>query len=65
MHDLAISKYVAGREKDLEYTRALAKHGMTRKQTLLDRLAKTKLQAPVRRAVESRIARDFPSRAGG
>lgn len=65
VHDLAISKYVAGREKDLEYTRALAKHGMTRKHTLLDRLAKTKLQAPVRRAVESRIARDFPSRAGG
>ena len=65
VHDLAISKYVAGREKDLEFTRALAKHRMTRKRTLLDRLAKTKLQAPVRRAAEGRIARDFPSRSGG
>ena len=61
VHDLAISKYVAGREKDLDFTRALAKHRMTRKQTLLDRLAKTRLQAALRRAVEGRIARDFPS----
>jgi hypothetical protein len=28
VHDLAIAKYAAGREKDLEFTRALARHGM-------------------------------------
>ena len=29
VHDLAIAKYIAGREKDLSFTRALASHGMT------------------------------------
>lgn len=65
VHDLAISKYVAGREKDLEFTRALAKHRMTRRQTLLHRLSLTRLAAPLRRAAKGRIARNFPSRAGG
>ena len=64
VHDLAISKYVAGREKDVEFTRDLATHRMTSKQPLLDRLAKTKLQAPLRQAAERRIARDFPPHTG-
>ena len=63
VHDLAISKYIAGREKDLEYTRALARHRMTRKQTLLARLSLTRLAAELRRAAAGRIARDFPARA--
>ena len=29
VHDLAISKYVAGREKDIDFCRALARHGLT------------------------------------
>ena len=29
VHDLAISKYIAGREKDREFTRELARLGMT------------------------------------
>src|SRR5216683_4178305 len=45
VHDLALSKYVAGREKDREFTRELARHGMTYRQTLLERLAVTKLDA--------------------
>ncbi len=60
VHDLAISKYVAGREKDLEFTRELARHGMTRKDTLLARAATTKLQPIVAKLVEGRIGRDFP-----
>lgn len=62
VHDLAISKYVAGREKDLEFTAALARHGMTRKQTLLQRAAETRLMPEVRKLVEGRIVRDFTPR---
>lgn len=60
VHDLAMSKYVAGREKDLEFTRELARHGMTTKRTLLARLAVTKLDAALARAVRGRIERDHP-----
>jgi len=60
VHDLAISKYVAGREKDLEFTRALARHGMTEKKTLLARLAATKLDTALARMVRGRMERDFP-----
>ena len=59
VHDLAISKYVAGREKDLEFTRELARHAMTEKKTLLTRLAATRLAAELARAVRGRIERDF------
>jgi len=59
VHDLAISKYVAGREKDLEFTRELARHGMTEKKTLIKRLAATRLAAALARLVRGRIERDF------
>jgi len=59
VHDLAISKYVAGREKDLEFTRGLARHGMTDRKTLLKRLAATRVDAALARAVRGRIERDF------
>ncbi|MBI3044225.1 MAG: hypothetical protein HYY78_15500 [Betaproteobacteria bacterium] len=61
VHDLAISKYVAGREKDLEFTRELARHGMTQKKTLLARLAATRLDTTLSRAVRGRIGRDHPA----
>jgi hypothetical protein len=60
VHDLAISKYVAGREKDREFTRALVHHEMTDKETLLARLAMTKLDPAVSTLVKGRIERDFP-----
>jgi hypothetical protein len=59
VHDLALSKYVAGRGKDFEFTRELARHKMTEKKTLLKRLAATKLDAALARAVRGRIERDF------
>jgi hypothetical protein len=64
VHDLAISKYVAGREKDLEFTRELARHRMTDKKTLLKRLAETKLDTVLTRGVRGRIERDFLSSVG-
>jgi len=59
VHDLAISKYAAGREKDLIFTATLARHGMTAKKTLLEREGWTRLQSALRKLVEGRIARDF------
>jgi hypothetical protein len=59
VHDLAISKYVAGREKDREFTRALAKYGMSDKTVLLERLAETKLDPAVAKLVKRRVERDF------
>lgn len=61
VHDLAISKYAAGREKDLEFTRELVRHGMTRRATLLARAAATRLDPEHRRLVAARIGRDFAS----
>ncbi len=62
VHDLAISKYVAGREKDLEFTHALARHRLVGKAALLRRLKQTSVNAPLRKLVKTRIERDFPGR---
>ena len=62
VQDLALSKYVAGRQKDREFTRELARHGMIDKTTLLRSLAATKLDPAVAKLVKGRIARDFPSK---
>ena len=63
VHDLAISKYIAGREKDREFTRELARHGMTDREMLLKRLAVTKLDTAVSKIAKGRIERDFPQPA--
>ncbi len=63
VHDLAISKYVAGRDKDRAFTKELAKHGMTRRDTLLSRERETSLPAELRKLVRARIERDFKSSA--
>jgi hypothetical protein len=65
VHDLAISKYVAGRQKDLEFTRELARAGMTARKTLLERCAATQLDPALARIVKGRIARDFAKSAPG
>jgi hypothetical protein len=59
VHDLAIAKYVAGREKNVLFTTALAKHGMTRSDVLRQRLRDTKINDVGRRQVEERVAADF------
>ena len=62
VHDLAISKYVAGREKDRGFTRQLVRLGLIDSATLTQRLAATKLAPELARLVKARIARDFPPR---
>jgi hypothetical protein len=58
VHDLAISKHAAGREKDLQFTRELARHGMTDSRILLQRLKQTDVSTEVRKIIEARIRRD-------
>ena len=60
VHDLAISKHVAGREKDREFTRELARHKLISKRTLLERLANTTLERAFATLVKGRIGMDFP-----
>ncbi len=62
VHDLAISKYVAGREKDLEFTAELARHAMTEPSTLRQRLRDTDVSPELRTIVQARIRRDFHSK---
>ena len=59
VHDLAISKYVAGREKDLAFTAQLARHGLVGRKTLLQRFRRTQLAPALRKLVRGRIERDF------
>lgn len=56
VHDLAISKYIAGRSKDLEFTQELARHGMTNKDVLLERLAATEVDESRRALAHQRIS---------
>lgn len=58
VHDLAISKHAAGREKDVKFTRELARHGMTDSKILLQRLKQTEVATEVRKIIEARIRRD-------
>jgi hypothetical protein len=59
VHDLAISKYVAGREKDRDFTHQLAKQGMVRRDILSARERDTNLSPELRKLVKARIAGDF------
>lgn len=59
VHDLAISKYIAGRAKDIEFTRELAKHNMTKHRILIQRLKQTKLPKKISTLIKSRIDLNF------
>jgi hypothetical protein len=59
VHDLAISKFVAGRYKDLEFIQELVRHEMIRKNIMLTRLAEAGLQETERSRISSRIEAMF------
>jgi hypothetical protein len=59
VHDLAIGKYAAGREKDRDFTKALVRHAMVRREVLELRLACTALDPQMRDIVSERIRADF------
>jgi hypothetical protein len=60
-HDLLISKYVAGREKDRDYVRSAARHRLADRQTLLERLALTAADENQRGRITAQIEADFRS----
>jgi len=59
VHDLVLSKLVAGREKDLRFARGAATHGLVDRATLLERLSSMTLVPEVRAAVDTRITLAF------
>ncbi len=59
IHDLLISKYCAGREKDLEFTREVVKRGMVERELLVERLEMMDLSVEQRSLVQFRIDRNF------
>jgi len=59
VHDLAISKFVAGRYKDVEFIQELVRHEMIREDVLLARLAEAELQEGERRRIASKIEAVF------
>jgi hypothetical protein len=63
-HDLALAKYVARREKDIVFTRALARHGLVSRERLLALLDQTPVTAEIRERIRADIASDFESSAG-
>jgi hypothetical protein len=62
IHDLVISKYVAGREKDMEFVRTAIANGMVDQATLGARLADTAVDDVSRERIAALIGRDFSSR---
>jgi vacuolar-type H+-ATPase subunit B/Vma2 len=59
IHDLVLSKYGAGREKDLLFTRALVKTGMLDKAVLITRLEDVEAVAAVNSLIRERVEADF------
>lgn len=64
-HDLAIAKYAAFREKDLVFTRELARGGITSKKHLAELLEQTKISDDLRERIHARIDADFEQPASG
>ncbi len=59
VHDLAISKYIAGRPKDLFFTLELKRHRLTQLPILMQRLAATHIDPSIAKIVAARVERDF------
>lgn len=57
VHDLVVSKLVAGREKDQEFVAVALREGLARLETVLHRLAETDLDDELRAVVVARALR--------
>lgn len=58
-HDLAISKYIARREKDVEFTKQLVRHGLVEREKLLALVDRTPVSDTVKARVRANIEQDF------
>jgi len=61
VHDLAISKMIAMRPKDLEFVQELVRYDMINKKTMLHRLKQTDLEGSIRGIARARIKSFFKS----
>src|ERR1700693_6401319 len=59
VHDLALSKYAAGREKDKEFNEALVRYGCLSKETLLQLAETLPLDVEPKAVIVRRINSDF------
>jgi len=59
VHDLALSKYAAGREKDIEFNRALVRHGVIGKRKLIRLVPSMPIDDERKRLILARIKADF------
>ena len=59
IHDLVVSKVIAGREKDLDFLLQVVKHRLAKKRILLDRLATTHVDAARMARARTAIERAF------
>lgn len=59
VHDLALSKYAAGREQDIEFNRELARHGIVSKRKLTRLLPTMPIDDDRKRLILDRIKQDF------
>jgi hypothetical protein len=64
VHDLVISKCVAGREKDLRFLEVAARQGLVDRATLQARLSETELAPELRTIITARIDRAFAAPIG-
>ena len=58
-HDLALAKYFARREKDMEFTKQMVAHGILDEAKLIKLLATMPVSPEVRTRIASNIAKDF------
>jgi hypothetical protein len=58
-HDLAISKYVAGRDKDRRFNRALVERGIVERARLLALVDETPVPEVVRERIRAFVVEDF------
>lgn len=58
-HDLAISKYAAGRDKDRIFTQELARRQLVDRERLLELLGRTPISSEAKERIRVRIAQDF------
>ncbi|MEA2564441.1 MAG: hypothetical protein QOH06_5945 [Acidobacteriota bacterium] len=63
VHDLLVSKTIAGREKDLAFLRVAAEHRMADPEILLRRLATVEVEPGIRVAAHAAIERAFRAQA--
>ncbi|MBA3453482.1 MAG: hypothetical protein H0T42_10355 [Deltaproteobacteria bacterium] len=65
VHDLVLSKYAAGREKDFEFVGAVIRHGLVHRDELLRRLSDLPIDEAHRARLHARISLDTRGLIGG